>query len=236
MILFAQLGRPACAGRADGRDQGDPARSADLRRSRGRPRAALPHRRLHAPAGDARARRTVDEDATRSSATDGRRHRRRSRSAPSCACGVDLSFTPVLDLDHGGSGVIGDRAFHRGTRASPRCWPRSDARPAAGGHVQLRQAFSRPRFVKADSHTGGARRQAQPQGHPADDAKPYEWFPTSLASVMPAHVIYPKVDAHPAGFSPRWLREILRQQLGFTGAIFSDDSAWKERDASAASR
>jgi beta-N-acetylhexosaminidase len=57
----------------------------------------------------------------------------------------------------------------------------------------------------------------------ADDAAPYRWLSTSMTSVMPAHVIYPKVDSRPAGFSSHWLNDILRGQMGFNGVIFSDD-------------
>jgi beta-N-acetylhexosaminidase len=78
-------------------------------------------------------------------------------------------------------------------------------------------------FVKADSHHETPIDRRALRAVLADDARPYEWLSTSLASVMPAHVVYPKVDAHPAGFSQRWLKEILRNQLGFGGAVFSDD-------------
>ncbi len=78
-------------------------------------------------------------------------------------------------------------------------------------------------FVKADSHVDIPVDRRSLKAILADDAAPYEWLNTVLTSVMPAHVIYPKVDARPAGFSSRWLMDILRGQMGFTGAIFSDD-------------
>lgn len=139
------------------------------------------------------------------------------------ACGVDLSFTPVLDLDHGESGVIGDRAFHRDARvASVLAKSLMHGLLMAGMH-NCGKHFPGHGFVRADSHLEIPVDKRSLKTLLSDDAKPYEWLSTSLTSVMPAHVVYPKVDARPAGFSARWLKEILRQQLGFTGAVFSDD-------------
>ncbi len=78
-------------------------------------------------------------------------------------------------------------------------------------------------FVRADSHTDVPIDGRRLTRILRDDAAPYAALSSILSSVMPAHVIYPKVDARPAGFSQRWLRDILRGNLGFTGAVFSDD-------------
>ena len=139
------------------------------------------------------------------------------------ACGVDLSFTPVLDLDHGGSGVIGDRAFHRDARVATLLAKSLMHGLLQAGMANCGKHFPGHGFVKADSHVAVPVDKRSLKAILADDAQPYAWLSTSLASVMPAHVIYPKVDALPAGFSSRWLREILRGKLGFQGAIFSDD-------------
>jgi beta-N-acetylhexosaminidase len=78
-------------------------------------------------------------------------------------------------------------------------------------------------FVKADSHVAIPIDRRSLKAILVEDARPFEWLAGTLAAVMPAHVIYPKVDARPAGFSRKWLNEILRGKLGFDGAIFSDD-------------
>ena len=139
------------------------------------------------------------------------------------ACGVDLSFTPVLDLDHGPSGVIGDRAFHRDSRVVALLAKSVMHGLLLAGMHSCGKHFPGHGFVAADSHVAVPVDKRSLKAILADDARPYEWLSTTLASVMPAHVIYPKVDSKPAGFSARWLREILRAQLGFGGAIFSDD-------------
>jgi beta-N-acetylhexosaminidase len=139
------------------------------------------------------------------------------------ACGVDLSFTPVLDLDWGESGVIGDRAFHRDARVAAMLAKSLMHGLLRAGMANCGKHFPGHGFVKADSHTDIPVDKRGLNAILAEDAAPYAWLNTTLASVMPAHVIYPKVDSRPAGFSKRWLEEILRGQLGFGGAIFSDD-------------
>jgi beta-N-acetylhexosaminidase len=139
------------------------------------------------------------------------------------ACGVDFSFTPVLDLDWGESGVIGDRAFHRDARVTALLAKSLMHGLLRAGMANCGKHFPGHGFVSADSHTDVPVDRRTLAAILADDAAPYRWLNASLASVMPAHVVYPKVDSRPAGFSSRWLDDILRAQLGFCGAVFSDD-------------
>lgn len=138
------------------------------------------------------------------------------------ACGVDLSFTPVLDLDYGESGVIGDRAFHRDPRVVSVLAKSLNHGLALAGMANCGKHFPGHGFVKADSHTEIPVDDRALKDILSEDAAPYDWLGLGLAAVMPAHVIYPKVDKNPAGFSKKWL-SILRRDMGFQGVIFSDD-------------
>ena len=139
------------------------------------------------------------------------------------SCGVDFSFTPVLDLDWGESGVIGDRAFHRDARVVTLLAKSLMHGLLQAGMANCGKHFPGHGFVKADSHTEVPVDTRSLSALLAEDAAPYPWLRSTLTSVMPAHVIYPKVDKRPAGFSAKWLQDILRGKLGFDGAIFSDD-------------
>jgi beta-N-acetylhexosaminidase len=139
------------------------------------------------------------------------------------ACGVDLTFAPVLDLDWGGSTVIGDRAFHRDPRVVGLLAKSLMHGLLKAGMANCGKHFPGHGFVKADSHTDIPVDKRSLKAILADDAAPYKWLSSVLSCVMPAHVVYPKVDARPAGFSGRWLGDILRGELGFQGAVVSDD-------------
>ncbi len=140
------------------------------------------------------------------------------------ACGLDLSFAPVLDLDRGLSTVIGDRAFHRDPEAVAelaRAWVQGvhDA-----GMVAVGKHFPGHGSVVADSHL-----ELPVDPRPLADIELADLVPferlihAGLGGIMPAHVIYPQADDRPAGFSPFWIRRVLRERLGFQGVVFSDD-------------
>ena len=137
--------------------------------------------------------------------------------------GVDLSFTPVLDLDYGSSGVIGDRAFHSDPRVVAMLARCLNHGLLLSGMANCGKHFPGHGWARADSHVEIPVDERELDEILARDAAPYDWLGDTLMSVMPAHVIYPKVDAQPAGFSRKWLQEILRERMGFRGVIFSDD-------------
>ncbi|HEY2023395.1 beta-N-acetylhexosaminidase [Paraburkholderia sp.] len=139
------------------------------------------------------------------------------------ACGIDMSFTPVLDLDYGHSQVIGDRAFHRDPRVVAMLAKSLNHGLALAGMSNCGKHFPGHGFAQADSHVAMPVDERSLDEILREDIAPYDWLGLSLAAVLPAHVVYPKIDAKPAGFSRIWLQEILRGKLGFEGAIFSDD-------------
>src|SRR3990167_4719559 len=142
------------------------------------------------------------------------------------AHGVDFSFTPVLDIDYGESQVIGDRAFHRNTQAIAELAQALMLGLKKGGMAAVGKHFPGHGFVAADSHVAipiDERSFAEIEKH---DIEPFRrMIDSGMQAVMPAHVIYPKVDNLPAGFSKVWLQQVLRKHLGFNGVIFSDDLA-----------
>ncbi|HZT63500.1 MAG TPA: beta-N-acetylhexosaminidase [Burkholderiales bacterium] len=138
--------------------------------------------------------------------------------------GLDFSFAPVLDVDFGSSGVIGNRAFSDEPTVIAALAGAFVGGLTAGGAASVGKHFPGHGYVKADSHVDVPVDSRSFGEIEASDLHPYgALIANGLAGVMPAHVIYPEADDHPAGYSRFWLQEILRERLGFGGMIFSDD-------------
>ena len=149
--------------------------------------------------------------------------------------GVDISFAPVLDLDFGRSGVIGDRAFAE-TSADVLALSRAFIQGmAAAGMSATAKHFPGHGHVMADSHLELPTDDRSFAQLEQNDLVPFQALITDnqLAAVMPAHVIYSSVDAEfTAGFSKVWLQQILRNKMGFDGLIYSDDLSMEGAAAS----
>ena len=138
------------------------------------------------------------------------------------ACGIDLSFAPVLDLDRG-SRVIGDRAFSDQPEVVEEL-----GRAYLGGMHDAGMKTTGKHFpghgsVAPDSHVDDVIDGRSLEQIEHSDLLPFQRLSGQLDALMIAHVVYPAVDALPAGYSSVWLRAILRKRIGYRGVIFSDD-------------
>lgn len=138
------------------------------------------------------------------------------------ACGIDLSFAPVLDLDRG-SRVIGDRAFAPDPELVQTLGRSYLAGMRDAGMKSTGKHFPGHGSVAADSHVDDVTDERSLAAIRASDMQPFASLLPELDALMIAHVVYPQVDSLPAGYSQKWLQEILRGELGYRGVIFSDD-------------
>jgi beta-N-acetylhexosaminidase len=144
-------------------------------------------------------------------------------AAECLAVGIDISFAPLVDLDYGVSTIIGDRAFHRDSRAVAELAISFMHGMREAGMAATAKHFPGHGAVVADSHV------AMPVDRRAradmmDDLYPYQrLIENGLPAMMTAHVVYEAVDELPASFSPYWIGREIRTELRFAGAVFSDD-------------
>lgn len=139
------------------------------------------------------------------------------------ACGVDFSFSPVLDLDWGVSDIIGDRAMSHDPRVVSLLARALMYGLKLAGMSNCGKHFPGHGFIEGDTHTEMPVDERPLERIMARDAVPYQMLGIALESVMISHVIYSQVDPVPAGYSKHWLQDILRGDLDFQGCIFSDD-------------
>jgi len=138
--------------------------------------------------------------------------------------GVDFSFAPVLDLDYGCSDIIGDRAFSEDKQAVADIAEAFQQGLADAGMASIGKHFPGHGAVAPDSHVAIPIDERPLEEIIKSDVYPFrQLIQSGMKGIMPAHVIYQQVDEMPAGFSEFWLQEVLRKQLEFNGAIFSDD-------------
>ncbi len=139
------------------------------------------------------------------------------------ALGIDMSFAPCVDLDYGVSQAIGDRALHVNSAAVGELGVAYMLGMREAGMAATAKHFPGHGAVAADSHVS-VPVDRRDWTDIAADLLPYRrMIANGLTSVMAAHVVFPGVDAMPASLSPHWIRDVLRGELGFQGAVFADD-------------
>jgi beta-N-acetylhexosaminidase len=138
------------------------------------------------------------------------------------ACGIDLSFAPVLDINRG-SCVIGDRALSTNPETVTILGRACLAGMHDAGMKTTGKHFPGHGSAVADSHVDDVTDPRSLEDIEQSDLLPFRELAGELDALMIAHVIYPRVDNVPAGYSRTWLRDYLRGAMAYQGVIFSDD-------------
>jgi len=139
------------------------------------------------------------------------------------ASGVDFSFAPVVDLARGNA-AIGLRAFHADPSITAELAQAYVRGMHLGGMAAVLKHFPGHGSVAADTHKAQAIDPRDLDTLRRDDLLPFaECIEAKVEAVMMAHVTYPAIDDKPAGYSRVWIEQILRGELGFAGAVISDD-------------
>ena len=146
------------------------------------------------------------------------------------ACGLDISFAPVLDVDRDTSSIIGDRSFSDQPQAVVALAQAFIKGMHEAGMAATGKHFPGHGGIVADSHLEAPVDYRSWNELQAHDLKPFTALAGSLDGMMPAHITFPSVDSDSVGFSSFWLQSVLRDQLGFNGVIFSDDLSMKGAD------
>lgn len=140
------------------------------------------------------------------------------------ACGVDLSFAPVLDINYGHNQVIGSRAFAKTPYHVTQLALAFSKGMLNAGMAPVAKHFPGHGYVTVDTHLDIAEDTRSYLTLDQQDMMPFKaLIEADLPAIMPAHVIYSDCDPYPAGFSIFWLQRVLRERLGYQGAIISDD-------------
>ena len=143
-------------------------------------------------------------------------------------CGIDFSFTPVLDVNYGASSVIGDRAFHEQVLPVVELASNLVQGLEDGGMQAIGKHFPGHGFIKEDTHLEKGEDKRKFLEIKENDLKVFiSLINNGMKGIMPSHIIYSSCDSLPAGLSRFWLQDQLRDKLGFKGAIFSDDMSMK---------
>jgi beta-N-acetylhexosaminidase len=143
------------------------------------------------------------------------------------ALGIDLSFAPVLDLNNNLNQVIGLRALHSDPSIVTKLGHAVIAGMNCAGMCTVGKHFPGHGSVTTDTHTHFTVDDRDYKTIEASDLIPFAQLSPYLDGMMASHIVYKKVDPLPCGFSSYWLQSILRKQLHFSGAIFTDDLSMK---------